>query len=251
MSKANVNSTTVTGRPAQEADKLANAALLKEVSGALTLAAFTGLIALLLFLAPDHPVYVVGEIALGVGILWAAKIYAAGDQEYHKARAIGKAEREVAGILARSGVSELAHSTKIQTGEIIGHLALGPCAAVIKTYPGTGRVTYESNIFKVGRRQIPGDPLKEIISHATSLSALIGVEVSPIICVPGMTHDPFMIDGVTICSSYHIQRAIRTLPPAIDAFRARAFISSLPEGAKVKYRAPRASILSFINKPIG
>ena len=229
---------TITGKPGSHASKLAREAFYKRSMASVAVISFTTIVALLLFTAPKKPFYVVAMLCSALGILSAAKFYKDWDVDYHKAKIGAKAEREVAGILAKTNVAELANGMLLGTGGDADHIVLGPGAAVIETKAGNGKVSYEGGVFKVGRKTLHRNAVTQAKNQARALGELTGVWVTAIVCVPGMTNETFIADGVTICGAYELPKAIRSLPPVIDSFAARAFIASRTAPGTVTYTKP-------------
>ena len=228
----------ITGKPGSHASKLARRAFYKRSIASLAVILFTAIAAILLFTTNKKPFYVAAIVGSALGILTAAKFYKDSDSKYHKARVGAKAEREVAGILAKSNIAELANGMLLGTGGDADHIVLGPGAAVVETKAGNGKVTYEGGVFKVGRKTLHRNAVSQARNQARVLGELTGVWVTAIVCVPGMTNETFIAEGVIVCGAYELPKAIRSLPPVIDSFSARSFIASRTSPETTTYTRP-------------
>lgn len=97
-------------------------------------------------------------------------------------------------------------------------VVLGPWAAAVEVKSGRGRVRFFADgSVRVGRRMLPGRPLRQAVAGAASLRRMLQVPVwvEPVLCIEGMRQRPRQVhmDGhlIRVCNGRHLPRVIRRL----------------------------------------
>jgi hypothetical protein len=232
---------TITGRPGVHARQLAMNALARQAAALAGIGVLATATAFILAATPPSTLRVV-ELILGIaGVLSLVGPAVRADVRRRQAWAGYSSERRVAAVLNRLPVAEVAHGLMLGAGGDADHVVLGPCAVLVETKTGNGRVAVTGRGLAVGRRVMPKDPLAQARRQARVLGQRAGVWVQAVVCVPGMTNASFVDDGVTVCSLADLPRVIGAAPAAIDAFAARAFLASL-QGLPAQYEPPAGSV---------
>lgn len=77
--------------------------------------------------------------------------------------------------------------------------------AAVEIKTGGGRVSIDGHAVRAGRKSMPRDPLGQCMKSAQRLSKAMGVGTLPVLCIPGMSNQPFVTDeGVLVCSAKHL-----------------------------------------------
>ena len=152
-----------------------------------------------------------------------------------RARAGAAAERTVAATLRRCRAGLVAHSVRLPGGRgDLDVVILGPAAAVVEVKRASGRtVVHRDGTVRVGRRLLPGNPVRQTLGGAAALRRFLGdVErVDAVLCVTGMRQRPRRVSvgsgELTVCSARHLARVVRRLPPRLDAGQSARAIGRL------------------------
>jgi hypothetical protein len=215
--------TQIYGTPARHARRLRRAAQLRTVGGVAV--SFGGVATLLGGGAVPDVIAVIALIA-GAAVAQPQRV------RWLQASAGIRSEDRVAKLLARSGVAAVVHGADLaRPGHSRGdvdHVALGPVTAAIETKTGRGSVKVRGEQLQVGRRTLPGRPLRQARIHAEQLSRHTGTQASAVLCVVDMSGRPFTVDGVTLCSAADLSGVLASLPQTLSREAALAAAARLP-----------------------
>lgn len=216
-------SAQVRGRPARHARRLARRAQIQMLAAA-TLA-LSGVAALVGgWPVPDA----VAGLALigGVSAAQPARV------RWLQARAGVRSEDRVARALTRCGAASIVHGADLATGARksgdVDHVVLGPMIAAVETKTGRGVVRVEGDQIRVGKRTLPGQPLRQARRNAQLLSQALGAEAAAVLCVVDMSGRPVQVNGVTICSCADLGAVLAGLPRRLNAASAKQAGSRIP-----------------------
>lgn len=135
-------------------------------------------------------------LALALG----AALVARKDWERHGKAAVGaRSERRVAKALA-GGPWEVFNGALLGAGGDADHIIIGAGSAVVETKTGHGRVTTADGVMRAGSRRMPGDPIAQVRRQASAMARQYNLRPLPVVCVVDMSNEPFMSQGVLVCS---------------------------------------------------
>ena len=145
-----------------------------------------------------------------------------------KARAGVRTERRVAKVLERLGAAAVVHGALLsdRSGDA-DHLVLGPCAVLVESKTGRGRVSYKNNIMRVGNRRLPRDPVRQALKQRDLAAKRLGVEVDPVVCIVDAQGPPQQLRGVWVCSLDDLDTVVASLPHRLSTDRATAAAARL------------------------
>lgn len=199
----------VHGRPARYARTLLRRQHLRAVAGAGAGASATGIL--------------IGGVGGRAGQLVAiALLTVCGvvTQQYQKRRGqlvSGiRSEQRVARLLRRSGAAAVINGADLGRGGDADHVVLGPCVAAIETKTGRGRLQVTDRGLQVGRKILPGHPLRQARRQADALTQLIKSPADAVLCIVDLEGSPRRIDGVTICAARDLLEVLSRLDRRIS-----------------------------------
>ena len=117
-----------------------------------------------------------------------------------RAKLGARSEQRVAGALSALVGATHFNGVPLAHGGDVDHYVASPYYAAIETKTGYGTVTVVGAHLQAGSRQIPKDPIAQILSGATQLAHALGRPIRPIVCVTDQTNPPFYTRGVLVCS---------------------------------------------------
>jgi hypothetical protein len=160
-------------------------------------------------------------ISVFVGIVICATGLHSATKRYRKASIGARTERRVAKVIGHCGAGVVLNGALIGRGGDADHIVLGPPLAVIETKTGYGQVRVDQDRLLAGNRQIPGDPIAQVLRQARTLGQKANAYATPIVCVPDMTNAPFVTKRVTVCSLADLVNVLAAVPPVLDGAAAR------------------------------
>lgn len=198
-------------RPRSYARHLALEQILKVVGAALILAS---LITFDVYFYCAHRaafttafIYTSAPAGLMLGLIASAKL------RYQQISIGIRSEKRVSRLLSQ--ISGLSHIDSVPLKYIgdADHVVFSPCLAVVETKTGFGPVKDTGRALIVGTRQIPGDPISQVLRQSRELSRRLGEHVSPVICIPDTTSTPFTTRQVTICCLRDLPNVLLSIAP--------------------------------------
>lgn len=127
------------------------------------------------------------------------------------------AERDVARLLAGIHAVAVVHGPVWdQVSGDSDHLVLGPCAAVIETKAGAGKLTLKKGRIHLNRRGLRGDPIAQVRDQARRAQLRLGVDVVPVVCLPFATGPSFDVGGVRVCTAADLAQVIGDCPAVVS-----------------------------------
>lgn len=181
------------------------------------------------------PLLVVAGVLAAAGASTSSRAEKAKTQAARQQRGTAS-EEEVVTALRRAGVALVINGAELHAGgdadHVVAHLRtpFTGVLAVIETKSGGGHVRPQGRAILTGKagRTIPGDPVRQVGRQASALARLTGQQVASIICVPGMSNEPFVVDSVVVCGTRHLASLFaRDLPATaltasdVDAYATR------------------------------
>lgn len=172
-------------------------------------------------------------LAAGVGVIRLSTVARESWKRAGQARIGVKSERQVRSAVRQA--NPLVALYGVTFGKRTGDLDLTVVtrdlqilAVEVKT--GFGKVTSYGNQLRAGGKLLPRDPVGQCARNAQRLeTALDGRVVIPVVCIPGMTSRPFVVQGVVICSAKDLFTATRQItgPQFDDSDSAERIVSGL------------------------
>lgn len=124
------------------------------------------------------------------------------------------AERKVARALRRAGPAAIVHGARPGgRGGDLDHVVLGPYVAAVETKHGRGtvRVGRDGRVSAGGKR-LPRDPVGQAGKAARRAGRTLGLPVTPVLCIAGMTGGPFQVDDVWVTGARTLPELLGRLP---------------------------------------
>lgn len=189
--------------------------------GALTLAGISALSAVTLDPIPRAALLLLALALVGAGLAARSRSRAAAVQAGRQQRGT-RSEEEVVSALRKARVALIINGAELHAGgdadHVVAHLRGSGTGvlAVVETKSGGGEVRSQGRSIITGKggRTIPGDPIRQVDRQAAALARLSGRRVTSIVCVPGMTNDPFTVDNVIVCGARHLPAMFARQLPA-------------------------------------
>lgn len=133
------------------------------------------------------------------------------------------AEEQVVAALTKAGAALVINGAELHAGgdadHVVAYLRPGGhgVLAVIETKAGGGHVRMGGRRLLSGQkgRPIPGDPIAQVTRQADALRRIAGRPVAAIVCVPGMTSEPFAVGQVVVCGTRHLGRLLSHQLPEV------------------------------------
>jgi hypothetical protein len=147
-------------------------------------------------------------------------------RSFERAWVGARSERLVARALLGTNPYVLAHGVLLGAGGDADHIVIGPGLVVVETKTGYGRVRIANGKMVAGRREMPGDPVRQAKRQATTLGKRAGHHARAVVCVVNMDNRPFVHNDVTVCSMADLPGVLADAPalfnpPAAYALAAR------------------------------
>jgi Holliday junction resolvase-like predicted endonuclease len=140
-----------------------------------------------------------------------------------------RAEELAATSLRSSGVAVLVFGATLGRGDCDA-IAIGPQLVAVEVKHGRGEVQGTAGALSVGGRALRKDPLRQANAQAAAIRRRCGVYTDAVVCITGMTNQPFAANGVWVCSSQDLPSVIRRLPGRVTRFQAATIAGGLAAG---------------------
>jgi hypothetical protein len=140
------------------------------------------------------------------------------------------AEITAARALTECGALAVAFGARLSHGDCDA-VALGPQLVAIEVKYGKGAVRLERGALRDDRKSFGRDPLRQATDQAKALGGLAGSYADAVVCVVGMTNQPFFARNVTVCSERHLAEVVRKLPQRLSRPQAEALSGILAEAS--------------------
>lgn len=174
-------------------------------------AASIAVIAVGLYVAPS--LWLLWALLAVCGFAVASGMY----KKYGQARIGYVSEAKIAKTLQRSNSAQvLINSCMLGAGGDADHVLLGPCAVVVETKTGFGKLNVRKGRVYSGNRQVGKDEISQVRRQARALESLIKVPVRAIVCVADASGPVQTVGDVTVCSGKDLPSVVKTSPSVID-----------------------------------
>lgn len=140
-----------------------------------------------------------------------------------------RAEEHAAASLRSSGVTVLVFGATLGRGDCDA-IAIGPQLVAVEVKHGRGEVRGTAGGLSVGGRALRKNPLRQVGSQAAAVRRRCGIYTDAVVCITGMTNQPFSAGGVWVCSSQDLPSVIHRLPGRVTRFQAATIAGGLAAG---------------------
>lgn len=143
------------------------------------------------------------------------------------------AEQTAAEGLRRGGFAVLVFGATLERGDCDA-VVIGPQLVAVEVKHGNGEVRVTRDGLSVRGRSLRKDPVRQARAQAAAVRRRCGVYTDAVVCVTGMSNQPFQADGVWVCSARDLAVVTGSLPGRVTRFQAATIAGQLTSGEPAK-----------------